>query len=68
MALENRQFYMDILPLEYSVCLVKGSDLLFMILYTPYCIYPSEHKQMIWTLFEAHIVAQNSSAMFKQTQ
>ena len=40
----------------YNVCLDKGSDQLFATLYTLY-IYPSVHKQLIRTLFEAHIVS-----------
>ena len=39
--------------IKYNVCLEKGSNQLFVTLYT-LSIYPSVHKQLIQTLFAAH--------------
>ena len=44
---------------KYNVCLEKGSDQLFVALYTLF-IYPSVHYKLIRSLFEAHIVCDGS--------
>ena len=43
----------------YQPSLEKGLDQLIVTLYT-LSIYPSVHKQLIWTLFEEHIVLQDT--------
>ena len=50
------------LYLIYNVGLEKGSDQLFVTLYT-LSIYPFVHKKLIRTLFEAYIVYEANNSM-----